>query len=146
MWKDRKFKGLSEKGKYAFVLLLTCPQTGPIPGLFYAGRATLTEELGWEVSEFDKVFKELEELGMARADFTERLVWLPNALKHNRPESPSELRSWVSAYKQFPECGLLDEAFEAIKAYIYGMGEEYKAAFDEAFGAQEIEEEEACEY
>ena len=66
--------------------LLTMPQTGPITGLFRAGRATLADELGWTVRQFDKAFKELKKRGMAKADFSSRLVWLPNALKHDKPE------------------------------------------------------------
>ena len=141
IWLDEKFRNLSEKEKYLFLFLLTAPQTGPIPGLFRAGRATLADELGWEASEFDKAFKELEKQGMARADFSARLVWLPNALKHNNPESPNDVKAWASAYEQLPECGLLDEAVEAIKTYIYSMGEEYKTAFDKAFYAEDKGEE-----
>ncbi|KAK6697217.1 hypothetical protein SNK04_014305 [Fusarium graminearum] len=34
-------------GQGLWLYLITGPHTGPIPGLFRAGRAALAEELGW---------------------------------------------------------------------------------------------------
>lgn len=67
---------------------------------------------------------------MARADFKARLVWLPNAIKHNRPESPNVVRSWGAEFDLLPECDLKREAYTALRTAIHGLGE----AFGKAFG------------
>src|SRR6516162_7361559 len=49
MWGDEKFRRLSApkpNGRSLWLLLVTGPQTSPVPGLFHAGQAALAEELG----------------------------------------------------------------------------------------------------
>ncbi len=135
-WSDEKFRHLSQlpaSGQGLWFFLLTGPHTGPIPGLFRAGRAAMAEELGWSQEGFDKAFNEVFVQGMAKADFKSRLVWLPNAIKHNKPESPNVVRNWGKEFDLLPECQLKDEALKEIGAYICGLGEGYRKAFDEAF-------------
>lgn len=94
-WADERFRSLSPmppSGQGLWFFLLTGPHTGPIPGLFRAGRLAMAEELGWEAEAFDEAFREVSQQGMAKADFKARLVWLPKALKHNKPESPNVVR------------------------------------------------------
>ena|SRR5215472_4745969 len=91
MWGDKKFRALSPlppSGQALWFFLLTGPHTGPIPGLLKSGRAAMAEELGWQQEAFDKAFQEVFSLGMAIADWQARLVWIPNAIKCNLPQSP----------------------------------------------------------
>lgn len=134
-WADENFRALSPlqpSGQALWFFLLTGPQTGPIPGLYRAGRAAMAEELGWTPEEFARAFDELAAKGMAKADFKARLVWLPNALKHNKPESPNVVRSWRVELDLLPECELKREAIAQIRATVDGLGEPYRQAFDEA--------------
>lgn len=133
-WADERFRGLSPiqpSGQGLWFFLLTGPHTGPIPGLFRAGRAAMAEELDWGMEAFDKAFQEVSEHGMAKADFKARLVWLPNALKHNKPESPNVVRSWRVEMELLPECDLKNEAIERIRENLESIGPSYVAAFDE---------------
>lgn len=135
-WSDEKFRGLSPllpSGQSLWFFLLTGPHTGPIPGMFRAGRAAMAEELGWPQEAFDKAFQEAFQLGMVKADFKARFVWLPNAIKHNKPESPNVVKSWGREFDLLPECRLKEEAFEDLKAFIFGLGEAYAKAFREVF-------------
>ena len=93
----------------------------------------MAEELGWEQEAFDKAFQEAFQLGMVKADFKARFVWLPNAIKHNKPESPNVVKSWGREFDLLPECQLKQEAFEELKAFIFGLGEAYAKAFREVF-------------
>jgi hypothetical protein len=135
-WSDEKFRALSPIppcGAGLWFFLLTGPHTGPIPGLFRAGRASMSEELGWETEAFDEAFREVSAQGMAKADFKARLVWLPKAIDNNRPESPNVIRGWGSEFDLLPECDLKDEALATLRAYVSSMGEGFVKAFDETF-------------
>lgn len=133
-WVDNKFRQLSPmppSGRGLWLFLMTGPFTGPIPGLFRAGRAAMAEELEWNIEAFDEAFQEVSSQGMAKADFKERLVWLPNALKHNKPESPNVVRSWRDEIELLPECDLKNEAIANIRNHLMALGTAYLQAFDE---------------
>jgi hypothetical protein len=135
-WGDAKFRQLSPIppcGQGLWLFLITGPHTGPIPGLFRAGRAAMAEELGWGMEAFDKAFGEAFRQGMVEADFTARVMWVPRAISHNKPESPNVVRSWAAEFDLIPECDLKWRAFEALKASIHALGEAYGKAFDETF-------------
>ena len=136
-WGDEKFRALSAlppSGQGLWLYLITGPHTGPIPGLFRAGRAAMAEDLDWEVEAFDKAFGEVFRQGMVKADFKARVMWVPNAIKHNRPESPNVVRSWAAEFDLIPECDLKREAYGSLKASIHALGEAFAKAFDESFG------------
>ncbi len=95
----------------------------------------MAEELDWDMEAFDKAFLEVSDHGMAKADFKARLVWLPNALKHNKPESPNVVRSWRVEMDLLPECDLKNEAIERIREYLETIGPSYVSAFDEVVSA-----------
>jgi len=135
MWSDAKFMGLTPmlpSGQALWLFLLTGPYTGPIPGVFRAGRASLAEALGWEQEAFDKAFKEAFDQGMVEADWKARLVWIPNAIKSNRPASPNVVISWANEWELLPECTMKSEVFDHLKACIHALGEAFGKAFDKA--------------
>lgn len=136
LWGDEKFRCLSPIPPCAqglWIFMITGPHTSSIPGLFRAGRASMAEELGWEVEDFDEAFQEVFDKGMAKADFKARLMWIPNAIKHNKPASPNVVTSWGREFDLLPECDLKLEAYEHLKASIHALGEAYGKAFDKAF-------------
>lgn len=138
MWGDLKFRRLSPvppSGQGLWMFLLTGPHTGAIPGLFRAGRAGMAEELGWDQEAFDKAFQEVSDQGMAIADWKGRLVWLPKAVEHNKPESPNVVRGWRTEINLLPECELKLRALEGIRAHLCTLTSSYVEAFDEVAGA-----------
>lgn len=120
------------------MFLITGPHTSPVPGCFEAGRAAMAEALGWSLEAFDKAFAEAFGKGMVKADFKARFVWLPNAIRHNRPESPNVVKSWGHEFDLLPECALKAEAYHAIESVICGMGEAFAKAFREAFAKPSV--------
>ena len=132
-WSDERFLRLSPmlpSAQSLWFYLLTGPHTGPIPGLFRAGRAGMAEELNWELKDFDKAFQEVFQEGMLKANLKAHLVWLPNALKHNKPASPNVVKSWRNELDLLPECDLKIEAIAFIMAELKNMGEAYLSAFE----------------
>lgn len=144
IWGDKKYRCLSSLppcGQGLWLYLLTSTNTGPIPGLFRAGRAAMAEELGWELKDFDKAFEEVSQQGMVKADFEARVIWIPNAIKHNKPESPNVVISWGKEIDLIPECELKDEAIARLYEYVQLIDSEsdnaqkqsYSKAFEKAF-------------
>jgi uncharacterized phage protein (TIGR02220 family) len=136
MWGDEKFRKLSAIppcGQGLWLFLLTGPHTGPIPGLFRSGRAAMAEELDWSTEDFDKAFAEAFEQDMVKADWKAKVVWIPNALKCNKPESPNVVTSWSAEWDLIPECDLKWEAFDSLRAALHDLGEGFGKAFDKAF-------------
>lgn len=134
-WNDQKFRDLSPlppSGQSLWIYLILGPQTTSIPGLFEASEVTLCDRLGWSVEAFRKAFLEASSMGMAKADWKARLVWLPNAPKYNKPESPNVVKSWGMIFDELPECSLKRQAYQSLKAFAEGWGEGYAEAFREA--------------
>lgn len=141
MWGDEKFCKLSPIppcGQGLWVYLLTGPHTGPIPGIFRIGRAAMAEELNWDLEAFDEAFGEAFRQGIVKADWKAKVVWIPNAIDCNLPESPNVVTSWGSEWELIPECDLKREAYERMKASIHGRGEAFGKAFDKAFSKPSV--------
>lgn len=125
IWGDERFRRLSKPKPNAQTLwlyMLTGPHTSQIPGLFISGEASLAEALDWPVQSFRRCFDELTEQGMALADWPNRLVWLPKAVRHNAPENPNVVKSWRNAMDELPECNLKFVAGAVLKEFIEGLG------------------------
>jgi len=136
MWGDDRFRALSvppPNGQTLWVYLLTGPHTHAIPGLFAAGEAALAEALNWPLRGFRHAFQEIGLQGMAIADWTARVVWIPKAVVHNPPESTNVIRAWRAGFDEVPECPLRHQALQQLQAFVEGMGEGFRQAFREAF-------------
>lgn len=136
IWGDEKFASLSPmppSGQSLWVFLLAYPAQDGIPGVYRAGRASMAEQLGWEVEDFDRCFEEIADLGMAVADWSAKLVWLPNAAKFNPPESPNVVIWWSKSWPEIPECDMKSQIYETLRAHVYATGESYGKEFDKHF-------------
>lgn len=121
MYADGKYQALSKPGPSGQALwwyLLTGPHTNLIPGLFTAGRAGLAEALGWEQPDFDACWDEISTQKIASADWKARVVWIPKAIEHNKPASPSVVVGWRRHWPLIPECNLKWTAFRHLRGYL----------------------------
>jgi hypothetical protein len=152
MWGDAKVMALSKpqpNGQSLWVALLTGEQTDIIPGLFKIGEAAFAEQLGWDLEGFRKAFAEVSPEGsaqrLAEADWKARVVFVPKAIHHNAPASPNVVTSWADAWERIPECALKLKAWRTLKAFLEGMSEGFRKAFEKAcpkpLGIQEQEQE-----
>ena len=118
MWTDQKFRKLSPmppSGQSLWFYLLSGPHTSIIPGLFKARRGGIAEELAWTLEAFDAAFNEIASQQMAEADWQAGVVWIPNAIKCNPPQSPNVITAWRKEWPLIPECDLKTKALEAMR-------------------------------
>lgn len=137
MWGDQRFRALSSPNPNAqtlWIYLLTGPHTEAIPGLSIAGEAMLAEALGWSLKAFREAFREAFAKGLVKADWQARVLWIPNAIRYNPPESPNVVKSWGKLFDRVPECELKAEAWRGLKAFVEGLGEGFREAFLKGFG------------
>jgi hypothetical protein len=134
MWGDDKFRRLSAPrpcGRYLWLYLLNGPHTSIIPGLSSVGEMALAEALDWPLKAFREAFAEVSQQGMAKADWTNRILWLPKGIKYNLPASPNVVKSWHKTWDAMPECPLLESAWDGILAALQNR-EAFAKAFREA--------------
>ena len=132
-WGDEKFRALSApkpNAQFLWFHLLTGPHTTAIPGLSSVGEAALAEAAGkWPLPAFRRCWREIAEQTMGEADWQARVVWLPHAIEHNEPQSPSVVKSWVRQLVEIPECELKNRAIFAIGQHLSKMGPAWSAAW-----------------
>lgn len=136
IWGDEKFSSLSSMPPSAqglWLFLLAYPAQDAIPGVYRAGRASMAEQLDWSVDDFDRCFNEIAELGMAAADWSAKLVWLPNAARFNPPESPNVVIWWSKFWPEIPECTMKMQIYDALRTHVYATGDSYGKEFDKHF-------------
>jgi hypothetical protein len=132
MYADERFRRLSRQkpsGQSLFIYLLTGPFATLIPGIIVGGAAGIAERLEWSLRAFRKCFGEIADQGMALADWSAPLIFLPNALKHNQPPNPSVIEGWRHRWAEVPACHLKTEAALRIAAGLDQKGSAYRAAF-----------------
>lgn len=151
MWGDARFKALSPIppcGQGLWYYLLTGPHTTAVPGLFSAGERQLAEALGWplftgesgslfpdddgDAKGFRECWHEIAEQKMAFADWKARVVYIPRALAHNKPNSPNAVVHWRNSLLEIPECALKKRALQEMRATLRGWGSVYERALDDA--------------
>jgi hypothetical protein len=135
VWLDEKFQKLTAAQPNAQTLwfyLLFGDQTGIVPGLFKAGEGSLAEALGWPLQAMRDAYSEVMSLGMVRADWKARLVFVPKAVEYNPPASLNVVKSWANAIRDLPECELRTRAIQHIQSALERM-QGKSQAFAEAF-------------
>jgi hypothetical protein len=134
---DEKFRQLSRpqpNGQSLWLHLIMGPHTTAVPGLSSIGEAGLAEAIGWSIGGFRKAWREIERLEMAEADWQARVIWLPNAIRHNVPESPNVVRGWRDTLDNIPECALKTKALTFLQAFLEAFGEAFAKAFRDVCG------------
>jgi len=135
MWNDEGFRKLSSpkepSAQFLWLRLLTGPELGIIPGCFQAWDGGIARALGWPVEGTLNAFQEIVDQGMAEADWSVGFVFVPKAIKHNRPNSANVVKSWKKAWVELPECLLKDKAHQALKGFLKEVGKGYVQAFAE---------------
>jgi hypothetical protein len=136
VWGDEKFRHLSPQkasGQALWLYLLQGPHTRSVPGLSHAGEAGLAERLGWPLAAFRRCWEEIETGKMARADWANQVVWVPNAIYYNAPANPNVVRGWRPYLVEIPDCRLKDEAIKVLGTVTADLGEPFAKAFNELF-------------
>jgi len=114
IWNDAKFRELSDRAKLVFLFLLTHPQMTSL-GAMRATLQGLSAELGWDDAVFCEAFDEVTKRRMAEVDPTAHLVTLPNFIKHNQPENPNVVASYLKVVELLPECPLRGKHLKRVR-------------------------------
>lgn len=129
---DQKFNSLCDDAKLVFLILLIHPHLTAI-GAMRATLPGLASELGWSIERLRKAFAEAFKKDMVRHDEKACLIWLPNYLKHNRPESPNVVKSWEQSLDYLPECHLKNELIHHVKTFVNELSAAFQEALPEVF-------------
>ena len=127
IWNDAKLVAIKPGAKLAFIFLITHPNMTSI-GAMRATVPGLAAELGVAPKDFAEVFDK----GLAKHDEKSLCVFLPNFMKYQSAESPNVIKNWVKQFAYIPEGLLKDEAIASLEAYVKGMPEGFRKAFNEA--------------
>ncbi len=134
MHADAKYRNLSKPqpcGQALWWNILAGEQTGVIPGLMKIGEAAFAEQLGWPLKGFRDSVAEVVREGLCKFDWNSRLVFVPNALKHNLPRWPNVVKSWKQTWQHLPECPLKVEAYQHMESVLAEHGDSFLKAFRE---------------
>jgi len=126
IWNDIKFNSLSVRARLAYMFMLTHPNLTALGAM----RATLTG-LASELNGVSEVaFREALSKGLFKVDEQSYLVWFPNFLRYNKPESPNVVTAWGKALDLLPECDCKLLIVNEVKTFLEG----YSKGFQEAWG------------
>lgn len=134
---DERFRALGPlkpSGQALWLYLLLGPCTTNVPGIIVAGEAALAEALGWTRAALRACWAEIAAQGMAEADWSARLIWLPNGVKYNAPANPNVVKSWRPTLAEVPECGLKRKAIDSLIRFLQPFGEPFAQPLRESFG------------
>lgn len=137
MHNDDRYQRLSRpkpNGQSLWAYLIYGPRTVIMPGLLPVALETIAVDLRWSIAATRRVWEEIACQGMAKADWRAPLIWLPNALKHNPPQSTNVVRAWRRSYNDdLPPCDLKHEAGRHAEAFLQAFDETKDQAFVKAF-------------
>lgn len=128
IWGDKKFNELSDDGKLLFFLLLTHPYLTSV-GAMRGCLPGFAEDLHWPLERVEKAFQEIFAKGMVKYDEKAPLVWLPNFIKYNQPESPNVIKGWGNALNYIPESSLKNLIVEHLTMCVSNCTESFREAF-----------------
>lgn len=132
IWNDKKFNTLSSDGKLLFLFLLTHPNLTML-GAMRASSMGLAGELQWSYEQLEKALGELLLKEMVNYEYGASLIWLPNFLKYNPPDSPNIVKSWESALSYLPECKLKDVLMRDAEKCVKQLGLSFQSVLSKRF-------------
>ena len=138
IWNDEKFSQLSDTAQLAFLYVLTHPTMTSLGALRSSPENLAGEKYGWSDNAKDlrkgflKAFQELFSKGLLKAD-CRGLIYAPNFLKYNSPESPNVIKAWKCSLDLLPECELLFEVIKSADRFVSGLSKGFQEAFKETF-------------
>ena len=134
IWNDEKFGQLDQRGKLAWLCLLTHPimtpmGAGVVPPLLldqvldidrgWCGDSNCEDSQGGCEHTGERYLERFKEASLVYRD--NHLVIVRNYLVYNRPDNPNQLASWVSICEELPRSAAFSQLYEHLAA---SMGSE----------------------
>jgi hypothetical protein len=133
LWVLPAFRALKPEGKLVALYVLSGPPTNSV-GLYRFSLAAASEDLGISVPAVRRQFAAVRAAFGWRYDADARVIWIPEWLQFNVPQSPNVVRGWRTVVAEIPDCPLKVEALDSLRAFIDTKGEGFQKAFQEVFG------------
>lgn len=132
IWGDAKFAQLSDRGKLAFLYVLTHPGLTAL-GAMRSTFAGLAAELRWPTRALRNALRPAIAQSMLEVDERAAFIGLPNFVRYNQPESPNVVRAWAAALDLIPECPARRRLLQRVAQYVESLSEGFRKAFREGF-------------
>lgn len=126
LWHDDKIRALSERGRYFFLYLCTCPHGNRL-GLFVLAHGYAASDLScgvdvrtgdaieWEALHVTEVLSELRDRGRIGWHVDTRTVFVRHYLRHNTLLNKSVVSGALNDLRSVPDTPLLADLLEAVK-------------------------------
>jgi hypothetical protein len=113
-WHEAALQGLSDAERVVYFYAKTSQQSTSV-GIFRMSTAVAVEDLGNVTSvEFDYRLDRVCQAFEWRFDPVTRVLWIPNWIHDNPPQSPNVCKSWRKLLANLPDCDLKYEAVAAV--------------------------------
>jgi hypothetical protein len=127
---DANFQELDNDHRAVWLYCKVSPQSTSI-GLYRLSTALAVEDLhNITASEFDARLITVCDLYGWRIDGVTRVLWIPDWLEKNPPQSPNVVTSWVKLLSNVPDCDLKFEAIAAMGEYLKGFKPSFREPFE----------------
>ena len=135
LWDDEDFFGLDDSTRVLWFALLCGPQVTALPGLQRGGIGAIAETLRRAPEGVAKSLHELMARGMVEFDERRRVLWVPNAPKHNPAESPNHIKAWWNRWREIPDCTIKFKHVDILRRFAGLETKSHKQAWDDTFGS-----------
>lgn len=135
-WLQSDVRSLNDAEKVVWFYCITGLQSTSV-GVYRISSAVAVEEIGGGITaeDFDSRFAVVREAMGWRYDPEVRLLWMPEWLERNPPQSPNVTKSWRKLLNGLPECELKYEATEAAFRFLRDERFNFHEDFRKAFGS-----------
>lgn len=130
VWRDEKFRELTDDGRTLFLYLLTSPHLNMI-GFYYLPPAYAADDLRWASSKVLTQVGVLVDAGLVRFDAQRSVILIPKYLKWNPFDNINQAKGGASNLRDLPSTSLVLEFRDCIKQY----AKEFEPAFFEMWDA-----------
>ena len=128
-WIEEPMRYLSDSERVVRLYCTTGPQSTSV-GCFHLSPAVAVEHLGnVTMREFLRRLDRVVESSGWKWDAAAKVLWIPEWLKENEPQSPNVCKSWRRLLADVPDCELKLEAVVAIKVFLKAFAEGFQQAF-----------------
>jgi len=114
IWKDSKYKLLSDDGKFLFLYVLSCPHRNML-GFYFLPIPYGAFDLGWNSERFTKGLEELLDNEFINYNFNTNIIFIKNFLKYNPLENPNQVKGAIKALNVLPTNSIDKELVEYLK-------------------------------
>lgn len=120
IWRNERFRSLSEDGQSLFLYLVTSPHSNVI-GLFLIAIEYMASDKGWTIERARKALADLELAGFVKYDKETCVLLIPSWFEHNPFTSGNQVKKGLAELSEVPKTPLLQELKAIINAKPEGL-------------------------